>query len=144
MKYTLAGAALAVSLIPLSAQVEVICLKVDGKTPEPCENWQVKPAPMPGGKILVLPPVEYDKAFTGKLQEIRVPPETMRTICPKTNMPLTLGCAYPTRDQSECLIIMVADEIIRAAGWTAEIVRRHEIGHCNGFPADHRGMRPLS
>jgi hypothetical protein len=143
MKYTLAAAALAI-LLPAAAHAQIICLKVDGKTPEPCEGRHVKPAPMPAGKTLVLPPVEYDRPFRGKLQEIRVPPETMRALCPKTSMPLTLGCAYPTRDQSECLIIMVSDEIIRAAGWTAEIVRRHEVGHCNGFPADHRGMRPVS
>jgi hypothetical protein len=39
---------------------------------------------------------------------------------------------------------MLGDELIKAAEWTAEIVRRHEIGHCNGFPSDHRGARPLT
>ena len=133
-------------------RAEVQCLKPDG-TPEPCESRQPKrqtsPAPVPLPRQdtpgwAVLPPPEYDKPFTGKLTEIRVPPETMRAICPKTIFPLTLACAYPTRDQSECLIIMLSDELIKAAGWTPEIVRRHEVGHCNGFPADHRGARPLA
>jgi hypothetical protein len=149
MKF-LAATALALVLPPLSAAAQdVICLKVDGQTPEPCELRQQKQPTLsnPAAPLkhwLVLPPAEYDRLFTGKLQEIRVPPETMRAICPKTPMPLTLACAYPTRDQSECLIIMVSDEIIRAAGWDPKIVRRHEIGHCNGFPADHRGMRPVT
>jgi hypothetical protein len=143
MKYTLAAAVLAI-LLPTAAHAQVICLKVDGKTPEPCESRQVKPAPMPAAKTLaVLPPPEYDKPFAGKLTEIRVGPAIMRSICPKTIYPVTLGCAYSTSDKSECVIVLVSDELIRAAGWTSEIVRRHEIGHCNGFPADHRGARPV-
>src|SRR5205823_7404331 len=113
-------------------RAEVQCLKPNGQ-PEPCELRQ---QPMPRlSRWLVLPPPEYDKPFPGKLQEIRVPPETMRAICPKTPLPLTLACTYPTHDQSQCLIIMVSDEIIRVAGWSPEIVRRHEVGHCNGFRA---------
>jgi hypothetical protein len=41
---------------------------------------------------------------------------------------------------SERTIVLATDEIIKAAGWTSEIVRRHEFGHCNGWPADHRGQ----
>jgi hypothetical protein len=149
MKRTILAGLLAV--FPLSAAAEVICLKTDGKTPEPCESRQpygrIPPAAPPKQNSpgwAVLPPPEYDKPFTGKLTEIRVPPETMRAICLKTIFPLTLACAYPTTDQSECLIIMLSDEMLKAAGWTPEIVRRNEIGHCNGFPADHRGARPLT
>ena len=149
MKCTILAGLLA--MLPLSSAAEVICLKADGKTPEPCESRQpygrISPAAPPKQNTPgwgVLPPPEYDKPFPGKLTEIRVPPETMRAICPKTIFPLTLACAYPTRDQSECLIIMLSDELIKAAGWTPEIVRRHEVGHCNGFPADHRGARPLA
>jgi hypothetical protein len=28
--------------------------------------------------------------------------------------------------------VLAPEEIIKAAGWASEIVRRHEIGHCNG------------
>jgi len=86
---------------------KVICLKNDGKTPEPCEARQQmqprlsNPAAPAMQRWLILPPPEYDRPYTGKLQEIRVPPETMRAICPKTPLPLTLACTYPTRDQSE-------------------------------------------
>jgi hypothetical protein len=136
------------AMFPLSAAAEVICLKADGKTPEPCESRQpygrIPPAAPPKQDSpgwAVLPPPEYDKPFTGKLTEIRVPPETMRAICPKTPLPLTLACTYPTRDQSECLIIMVSDEIIRGYGWDPVVVRMHEESHCGGWPAHHPGIR---
>ena len=151
MKF-LAAIFLALVLIPLSATAQVVCLKVDGKTPESCEERQreVREGPRvsnPAAAVqhwLVLPPAEYDRPYTGKLQEIRVPPETMRAICPKTPLPLTLACAYPTRDQSECLIIMVSDEIIRAAGWDPIVIRMHEEAHCASWPNSHPGMRPAS
>jgi DNA invertase Pin-like site-specific DNA recombinase len=127
-------------------RAEVICLKNDGKTPEPCEaRQQVQPGlsnpAAPTQHWLILAPAEYEKPYTGKLQEIRVRPETMRAICPKTPLPLTLACTYPTRDQSECLIIMVSDEIIRAAGWDPIVIRMHEESHCGGWPNHHPGMR---
>ena len=127
-------------------RAEVQCLKPNGQ-PEPCESRQPKqpslsnPAAPAMQGWLILPPPEYDRPYTGKLQEIRVPPETMRAICPKTPLPLTLACTYPTRDQSECLIIMVSDEIIRGYGWDPVVVRMHEESHCGGWPAHHPGIR---
>jgi hypothetical protein len=135
------------------------CLKPDS-TPEPCESrkatgqqWprasSAPPKPSPPVQPLTphnslwLPPPEYDKPFKGKLTEIRVTPEIMRAICPKSQFPVTLACAYPPVHDTQCVIIMLEDKHLEAAGWTAEYVRRHEIGHCNGFPSDHRGARPL-
>jgi hypothetical protein len=159
------------AIFPLSAaaqspavrQMPPVCLKADGKTPESCQLRQCRalgincyepearqqgsplPHNAPGAQqkvYAVLPPAEYDKPFGGKLTEIRVGPGIMRAMCPKTQYDPTLACAYTTSDRSECVVIMVSDELIRARGWTPEIVRRHEVGHCNGFPADHRGARP--
>jgi hypothetical protein len=36
---------------------------------------------------------------------------------------------------------MASDEVIEAAGYTSEVVLRHETGHCNGWPKDHAGSR---
>jgi hypothetical protein len=128
------------------------CLKPDGM-PEPCESRHpttpapTTQAPMPRltpRNSAWIPPVEYDKPFKGKLTEIRVTPEIMRAICPKTTFPVTLGCSYPPVHDNQCVIIMLEDKHLEAAGWSAGYVRRHEIGHCNGFPADHRGARPLA
>jgi len=33
----------------------------------------------------------------------------------------------------------VQDDVIIAAGLTLEIVMRHELGHCNGWPPDRTG-----
>jgi hypothetical protein len=144
------------AVLPLSAEAQVItCLKPNGM-PEPCESRQparpTTPAPTTQAPKPTLtprnsawiPPVEYDKPFKGKLTEIRVTPEIMRAICPKTTFPVTLGCSYPPVHDNQCVIIMLEDKHLEAAGWSAGYVRRHEIGHCNGFPADHRGARPLA
>jgi hypothetical protein len=40
-----------------------------------------------------------------------------------------------------CELIISPDSIIALAGLTLEFVKRHEIAHCNGWPADHRGAR---
>ena len=127
-------------------RAEVICLKNDGKTPEPCEARQQVPPRLsnpaaPTQHWLILAPAEYEKPYTGKLQEIRVPPETMRAICPKTPLPLTLACAYPTRDRSECVLIMLSDELIKSYGWDPIVIRMHEESHCGGRPGDHPGIR---
>src|SRR5438067_711306 len=127
-------------------RAEVQCLKPNGQ-PEPCESRQIKqpslsnPAAPAMQGWLILPPPEYDKPFTGKLTEIRVPPETMRAICPKTIFPLTLACAYPTRDRSECVLIMLSDELIKSHGWDPNVIRMHEQSHCGGCPRDHPGIR---
>ena len=41
-------------------------------------------------------------------------------------------------------MILLADEVVASLGFTTpEFVLRHEIAHCNGWPADHRGALPL-
>src|SRR5262245_10713988 len=86
-----------------------------------------------------LPPVEYDQPCKGRLGVITVGPEFMNRICPRTSFPVTLGCAFVGKD--ECWIVLAEDATIESYGWTTEIVKRHEIGHCNGWPGDHRGAR---
>jgi hypothetical protein len=90
----------------------------------------------------VLPPLEYDYPYQGKLTEIRAGREEMPEVCPKTAFPIALGAAerLPT---GECRIIIATDDILRAAGRTLETVRQHEHGHCNGWKEDHAGARPL-
>ena len=96
-------------------------------------------APTIGPKIL--PPPEYDYPYTGKLILNRV--DTLEELfkkCP--GLPsFILACTYLRKDNS-CLVFMVADDIIRLRGWTAKILLRHEIGHCNGWPGDHPGSLP--
>jgi len=88
-----------------------------------------------------LPPIEYDRPYKGILLEVRGDKEAMARLCPKTSMPVTLGCAYA--HATDCTIVIANDDIIRAAGWTYDIVYRHERSHCVGWPKDHPRARPV-
>jgi hypothetical protein len=99
-------------------------------------------APPPKSQYLILPPVEYDHDYTGKITfEIVKTREELRDICGHSIYTRwTLACAFPRGPK--CHIVMTIDDIILAHGWTPEIILRHEIGHCNGWPSDHPGQRP--
>jgi hypothetical protein len=85
----------------------------------------------------VLPPVEYDHPYTGDLTVSIVSQEEIARQCP--NAKARLGCNRRWPD--ECLVWIAPDDVIEALGLTREVVLRHEIGHCNGWPSDHPGMR---
>jgi hypothetical protein len=89
-------------------------------------------------KRLVLPPVEFDHPYEGNLIEVRADKDEIASSCPEISR---LGCAWRINSQW-CRIVIANDDIIEAAGLTFEIVRRHEIGHCNGWPGDHQGIPP--
>jgi hypothetical protein len=97
-----------------------------------------------------LPPVEYDKPFTGRYTEIRVGATVMGYVCPKTPWPVTLGCAvHDTQRDSEritvpateCIVYIANDDILEKAGWSYDILMRHERAHCHGWPQSHPGAR---
>ena len=91
----------------------------------------------------MLPPAEYDRPYEGTLILIRAQDEgEVRRLCPGAVFPsYALGCARPAGDS--CTIILAPAERIEAAGWTVEIVMRHERSHCVGWPANHPGARTL-
>jgi hypothetical protein len=92
----------------------------------------------------LVPPKEYDRPFSGTV--IVVPARDqkhVREMCPRAafnpGFP-ALACAY--LEATVCRIVMAPDADIKAAGFPPELVKRHEIGHCNGWPADHWGALP--
>ena len=89
--------------------------------------------------LAVLPPLEYDHPYEGRLTVTGGDKDLMGQLCPKTAFPVTLGCARRYNDS--CSIVIATDEIIKAVGWTTEIVLRDEIGHCNGWPPSHVDAR---
>lgn len=105
-----------------------------------------QPAPQPATPPVTaqiplhLPPVVYDQPFKGKLTTETVTPEQLRARCFNATL-RSLGCAFP--GSSSCHIIMVDEARINAAGWTVELMLRHERAHCNGWTQDHPGKRPL-
>jgi hypothetical protein len=112
----------------------LICLAVSKTTAEP--NKAVAP---PGKGVHILPPLEYDYPYEGKLtiQRVNTVAE-LQDACNVTKW--LLGCSRP--GATSCHIVLVADDVIRKWGWTPELMMRHEMGHCNGWPGDHRGQRP--
>jgi hypothetical protein len=90
-----------------------------------------------------LPPKAFDRPFDGRIviQEARDRDEVLR-LCP--NMTFTmepLGCSHRIPGIKLCTIVKVSDERIRAAGHDPAVFMRHEVGHCNGWPASHKGAR---
>ena len=84
--------------------------------------------------MLCCPPQQYDRPYEGKLIVTRGNEYDMTSLCPKTSLPITLGCAFLR--QAKCEIVIADDDILKDAGWTFEIVKRHEEAHCGGWPND--------
>jgi hypothetical protein len=83
------------------------------------------------GRYRILPPPKYDVPYTGKLT--LVTSDDVASTCFNS----TIACA--THGQfSSCHIIMAPDELIISKGLDPLDVFRHEQGHCNGWPNDHR------
>jgi len=89
----------------------------------------------------VIPPVEFDHPYRGDFVILRLKDQAeIRANCGPTTLPYHLGCGQRATS-GICVMILATDEFIRSKGWSPEIVLRHEIGHCNGWPADHKGAR---
>jgi hypothetical protein len=83
------------------------------------------------------PPEEYDHPYEGKLLISREnDQETMRRVCPSFNGRSVVACAMNWG--GECVIKLARESDMPVA---LDVVLWHEIGHCNGWPTDHRGMR---
>jgi hypothetical protein len=88
----------------------------------------------------LLPPPQYDHEFPAQLTVETVATQAeLARICPNAaaRTPNMIGCAIRANDGSSCRIILVPDSIIQALHSTRSRILRHEIGHCNGWPADH-------
>jgi len=94
-----------------------------------------------------IPPPEYDHPYTaGPIIVTRGDEKLMSQLCPKTTLPVTLGCRIhlsSTTPSPVCFIVIAKDELIEGLGWKYEHVKRHEIAHCNGWAADHKGARSV-
>src|SRR5262249_10652607 len=98
----------------------------------------------------VVPPPRYDYPYEGKLYELVVGQQGVRTMCPDTNFNLgfALGCTKKLPPSFEaplgtCYLYLAYDREMTRVGHPPSIVRRDEITHCNGWSADHEGALPL-
>ena len=52
--------------------------------------------------------------------------------------------AAPCRARTKgCWIVLAPEEDMKRVGVWMDLIRRHEIAHCNGWPGDHRGALPI-
>jgi hypothetical protein len=96
-----------------------------------------------GEQLRLVPPKEYDHAYDGHLEIVPAHNQNhVRELCPGSNFSMgeALACAHIR--PGSCRIVMAHDDVIRAAGLPPDLVRHHELAHCNGWPGDHRGARP--
>jgi hypothetical protein len=87
----------------------------------------------------LLPPLEFDHPYTGnKLVTITRVNDSVALRAACLGAITSTACAHISA--SSCEIFIVADEILEPLGLTYDTSLRHEIGHCNGWPADHPRM----
>ena len=88
----------------------------------------------------VLPPIEFDRPYTGYLTlRIAKDIEEVKLLC---DLPVAraLACSFGRGADRCAIVILPAAELLRL-GWNPWHVLRHELGHCNGWRADHPGER---
>lgn len=94
---------------------------------------------IPINKQAILPPVEFDKPYTGKMTLVRTKSQSEIKVLCRIYDPVVLGCSFPHGDS--CLVYIASDEDIKKAGWNYDYVYRHERGHCLSWPRNHPGAR---
>jgi hypothetical protein len=99
---------------------------------------QEKPQPTP-----LVPPLEYDRPYTDGpiIYHVIADAELRKKVCP-TPFHVALGCAYKLPYTKVCFIILASTKEIEATRYTLAEIKRHEIGHCNGWPAWHPAGTP--
>ena len=95
--------------------------------------------PAPAMKPPSLPPVEYDRKYTGQLIVNKMNDYSLiRDLCKETVN--AIACSYRSHEAVSgkpisCLIML------GPAAWNDDRALRHEIGHCNGWSDKHEGAR---
>lgn len=97
--------------------------------------------PLKPRAILVLPPLEYDHPYHGRTMTVtEKSQDEIRQACPKVPFTNTaLACTFIR--QTSCDILIAPEAEIKAAGYSKNLVLRHEVGHCNGWSGKHDGAR---
>lgn len=91
--------------------------------------------PAHGSYRATIPPPQYDRPFRGQVVVHRRHHYGALVACSKRGLRSSDGCAWVER--GVCNIVVSTDH---PADVQASVVR-HEIGHCNGWPASHPGAR---
>jgi len=90
-----------------------------------------------------IPPKLYDHPYAGNLEMVRIAVEDIPEVCP--NVRTTIGCTFPYLRENRCVVALIAPELAeQRMHLPYEIILRHELAHCSGWPADHHGGRALN
>ena len=95
-----------------------------------------------------LPPAEYDKPYEGELTIRRLATEQeIRNACPKVNWQANFqshatACSL-VPSSTRCDIFIVNDRALKAVDMNYNVALRHELGHCKGWPGDHKGGKKV-
>jgi hypothetical protein len=93
-------------------------------------------------KWLIEPPAEYDHPYKGELLLWPVKSQAdVRAFCPESKFAAGFALACARVRTGRCTVAIAPDDELRKFGFTHEIVWRHEIAHCNGWPGDHPNVR---
>ena len=77
------------------------------------------------------PPAQYNHAYNGQVVERVVPEAEVRSVCMSMGLDLlTVACSW--QSNGTCYIVLPNDGQASVSTY-----RRHEIAHCNGWPANH-------
>jgi hypothetical protein len=90
------------------------------------------------------PPAQYDHPYKGDLTIIRTAMQHVQEMCPpfQPGVP-PVACATNDIPHTWCRIVLAHDDELKAIDWDPQQILRHEMAHCNGWPADHPGARHL-
>lgn len=86
-----------------------------------------------------IPPPHYDHPYSGPVIERVVTAEETERMCGHDKQACILF--KPNFNGDSCFIILPVVGIGGTSQRAQDILRRHEIGHCNGWGADHAGAR---
>lgn len=93
-----------------------------------------------GPRWKLMPPAEYDHPYAGRLTVTRVDSQAkVRELCTNAQFHPQVGAlACSRRVDSDCFIIIAPDDVILKAGFPPDVIKRHEIAHCNGWSGEHK------
>jgi hypothetical protein len=90
----------------------------------------------------ILPPLEYDQPFTGKITIIEADNQKeVQRLC-NISSP-RIACSRRNLTREWCFIIKISNAALRGLGWNPDHIMRHEHAHCwtPGWSQAHEGAR---
>jgi hypothetical protein len=82
---------------------------------------------------MILPPIEYDKPYTGDHLMIRIAKDQKQVAEWCNYFIPRVACSRVRRDHNWCEIIKLSDKALIEMGWNPLHVMRHEHAHCRGW-----------